>query len=65
MTKKINTLIIIVVAVIMLLLTLKNNKDVNDIKNIVSTNAQQSTGKSTQNIKNDKKLKSRMALNKK
>lgn len=54
MTKKINTLIIIVVAVIMLLLTLKNNKDVNDIKNIVSTNIQQSTGKSTQNIKNDK-----------
>jgi Na+/pantothenate symporter len=49
MTKKINTIIMIVATVIILLLVLKNNKDLNDIKNIVSTNTQQSVDKSKQN----------------
>ena len=55
MTKKINTIIMIVATVIILLLILKNNKDLNDIKNIVSTNTQQSVDKSKQNTKQNTK----------
>lgn len=62
MTKKINTIIMIVATVIILLLVLKNNKDLNDIKNIVSTNTQQSVDKSKQNTKNEKNTKTQTII---
>lgn len=62
MTKKINTIIMIVATVIILLLILKNNKDLNDIKNIVSTNTQQSVDKSKQNTKNEKNTKTQTII---
>lgn len=52
----------IVATVIILLLVLKNNKDLNDIKNIVSTNTQQSVDKSKQNTKNEKNTKTQTII---
>ena len=49
MMKKISTGLILLVIFLILGMTLKNNKDVNDIKNIISSNTvtQEETGKST------------------
>ena len=49
MMKKISTALTLIIIIIILAVTLKNNKDMNDIKNIISPNAvtQEKVGKST------------------
>ena len=49
MMKKISTALTLIIIIIILAVTLKNNKDMNDIKNIISPNAvtQEKVGKYT------------------
>jgi guanyl-specific ribonuclease Sa len=57
MMKKISTALTLIIIIIILAVTLKNNKDMNDIKNIISPNAvtQEKVGKSTTSNKTTKK----------
>ena len=56
--KKISTALTLIIIIIILAVTLKNNKDMNDIKNIISPNAvtQEKVGKSTTSNKTNKKI---------
>ena len=58
MMKKISTALTLIIIIIILAVTLKNNKDMNDIKNIISPNAvtQEKVGKSTTSNKTNKKI---------